>query len=114
MALISRADAFRHMVRMTDDGCWVWEGSFSDDGRGHRTARFFAGKKYVRPARWAYEKAKGTIPPGLILRRTCNTEDCVNPDHQEPGPRDGNSGAIIKGPAWLIELERTFHEKKAS
>lgn len=53
--------------------CWLWGGMTSRSGYG-----IFHG----RPAhRASYELHKGPIPDGLLIRHTCDTPPCVNPDH---------------------------------
>jgi hypothetical protein len=58
----------------SDDSCWIWTGSLTDDGRG----RFRVGKKHVKAHRIAWELLHGEpIPDGLRLRQECNQPQCI-------------------------------------
>lgn len=37
-----------------------------------------------------YERYNGPIPPGLLVRHTCDNPGCVNPDHLEVGTKQDN------------------------
>lgn len=57
--------------------CWPWTGPTGREG-----APAFEG----RPAEVrAYELARGPVPPGGSVRRTCGHPECVNPDHLDVG-----------------------------
>lgn len=59
------------------DACWLWNGARDEhgygliniDGRNRRTHRI------------AYILTYGAIPDGLVVRHSCDTPACVNPDH---------------------------------
>lgn len=40
--------------------------------------------------RWVYEKIKGKIPDGLVIRHLCHNRNCINPDHLEVGTSQDN------------------------
>ena len=56
--------------------CWPWSGPRDRDG-----APWFDGGPAQQKA---YELARGPVPPGASVRRTCGEPACVNPDHLEP------------------------------
>lgn len=77
------ADRFWAKVdRRGEDDCWPWLGYRNAGGYGefrvHRGRRDLA-------HRFAYELLVGPIPPGALIRHTCDTPACVNPAHHEPG-----------------------------
>lgn len=43
----------------------------------------------------SYEAVNGPVPPGLILRHTCDQRGCVNPDHLVPGTRGDNTQDMV-------------------
>lgn len=59
-------------------GCWVWQGQ-TEKGYG----RFYIDGGSVRAHRWAYQRAVGPIPEGLVLDHLCRNPSCVNPFHLE-------------------------------
>ena len=63
---------------LSNDGveCWIWMGARMNGQPCH-------GKKYVR--RVVYQAVKAVDLTGKALRRRCNTETCVNPNHCSPG-----------------------------
>jgi hypothetical protein len=76
--------------------CWFWTGATSNGyGRFRR----------VRAHRFAYEIAKGGIPPELLVRHLCGNKLCVNPRHLELGTNADNAqdgirlGEILRGSA---------------
>lgn len=81
------AHEFAKRVQKTPDGCWVWTGPVDIDRHGHRYGKFNSNSKRYHAARWAYERAFGPVS-GFIVRRTCQTELCVNPDHHKTAVDD--------------------------
>jgi hypothetical protein len=47
--------------------------------------------KSVNLNRYHYELYKGAIPPGLIVRHTCDNKRCINPDHLLLGTNADNA-----------------------
>ena len=74
------AERFWQKVNKTD-GCWLWTGATSSEGR-YGTATL---NKTLQPAhRVAYQLVVGPIPDGLDLDHLCRRTLCVRPDHLEP------------------------------
>lgn len=67
---------FDSRYRVSDSGCWIWQGSVSNTGYGR------IGSRYAH--RVSYERSNGPIPDGLTIDHLCRTTLCVNPDHLEP------------------------------
>lgn len=64
-------------ARVTDDGdCWRWNGCASNR---HPSCRIDGRQVMVRRAVW--QSLYGAIPAGMIIRCTCETALCVNPEH---------------------------------
>ena len=72
---------FWRFVEKTE-ACWLWRGATNGHGYG-RFALDGCAKK-VSAHRYAYELARGPIPPGRVLDHVCGVRLCVNPDHLEP------------------------------
>jgi hypothetical protein len=71
---------FERLIGKTvdDAGCAVWQLSCIN---GHPATRI--GKKTVLVRRAIWEDLHGKIEPGKIVRMTCETEKCIDPDHME-------------------------------
>jgi len=65
-----------YLVR-SETGCLLWTGKTDKDGYGRRGVRI--GEK--RAHRHAYTLANGSIPDGLLVRHTCDTPACCEPQH---------------------------------
>lgn len=55
-------------------GCWLWTGEVIWNGYGHSQTTGLA-------HRYAWERANGPIPAGLVVDHKCRTRSCVNVDH---------------------------------
>lgn len=67
-------------------GCWLWlENQHSVSGHG----RFSYDSKTEYAHRVSYEMHKGAVT-GDVVRHTCDTPSCVNPDHLTTGTRADN------------------------
>jgi hypothetical protein len=71
------------------DYCWLWLGSLDHDGYPNKIS--IDGGSRQRPYYILYEVKFGSVPPGYLLHHTCETRDCVNPDHIEPKSRGEHS-----------------------
>lgn len=61
------------------DACWIWTGAVAANGYGH----FGMDRQGTtqRAHRFAYERAYGPIPQGLVVCHHCDNRICVRPDH---------------------------------
>lgn len=90
MAMIHIPLAVRFWRHVAKDlsGCWHWTGAKNDRGYGNTT------DDTNRPRlvhRLSYEMHRGAIPPGLIVRHSCDARHCVNPDHLVLGTHRDNT-----------------------
>lgn len=67
-------------------GCWTWKGATLPSGHGRLTANQF--QLYAH--RFSYEIFYGSIPPGMVVRHSCDNPSCVNPAHLELGTQRDN------------------------
>lgn len=68
------------VIKLTGDGCWLWQGFIDEDGYGHVS---WQGKTRL-VHRVVYELLVGPIPEGTELDHTCRVTHCCRPDHLEP------------------------------
>jgi hypothetical protein len=69
----------RFMARVVLNGeCEDWTGAVDKDGY----PMFQLGvRKTVRGHRWLWEQRHGPIPPGVVVRHTCDRPPCVKDEH---------------------------------
>lgn len=71
-------------VQRVAGGCWPWIGYVNHDGYG----RF--GKTFTLAHRAVWEMVNGPIPPGAVIRHSCDNPLCCNPDHLLSGSHADN------------------------
>lgn len=70
--------AERIVARTEIEGdCWIWQGYILPNGYGQLHVR--GEKAYAHRA--MYEAFNGPIPPGLLVRHSCDVRACCNPKH---------------------------------
>lgn len=82
----TKAKSVEYVV--TPTGCWECVNrSFDKDGYPKLIHK---GKTY-RLCRFVYEKEKGTIPEGHVVRHSCDNPKCINPSHLSTGTVTDNA-----------------------
>jgi len=101
---------FKDRLLAMPSGCIEWQGSKDKDGYG----TFRSGKRDHKAHRFAYEKAFGIIPKGMLVCHTCDNPSCCNPEHLFLGtPRDNSNDCVNKGRqakgVWNANAKLTDH-----
>lgn len=80
--ILTTDERFDRKWEWSADGCKVWTGA--TDGEG-RYGAFSVGGQLVRAHRYAFERAHGPVPEGMVLDHYwCQRTLCVHEDHVEP------------------------------
>ena len=77
---------WKKVERRSDSECWRWTGSYLPSGYG----AFWMGRNNVTAHRAAYLLLVGEVPPGLVVRHSCDHKWCVNPAHLGTGTQAQN------------------------
>lgn len=85
-----------HVLRRGPDECWWWTGGLTDTAHGTFRAVSLPGRtrRGTVPAHlFGYRLANGpdSLPPGLVVRHTCDEPPCQNPAHWLAGTRGDNN-----------------------
>lgn len=64
--------------------------------------------KILTMSRYLYEKVKGKIPKGLILRHKCDNKGCINLDHLILGTKKDNTHDALIRNRLKIEERHPF------
>lgn len=75
-------ERFWSHVDKQEGGCWIWNGTINRVRKyGQFNYQNEGRAMFLHVHRVAYELAKGKIPQGGRITRTCKMRYCVNPDH---------------------------------
>lgn len=91
---------FTAFVKISDSGCWEWQGSKVRGDYGNFGAWSVTKNRYhmTRAHIWSYVFHKGEAPNGSVIMHKCDNPSCVNPEHLEYGSyKDNSQDAISKG-----------------
>lgn len=86
--------------RQKSDGCWLWQGSFRQNGYGQFNIRRGTHQHNFYAHRVAWELTNGNVLGNLYICHTCDVPACVNPSHMFLGTQmDNMTDMKIKGRA---------------
>tara|TARA_R110000822_G_scaffold186418_1_gene325450 strand:+ start:62 stop:499 length:438 start_codon:yes stop_codon:yes gene_type:complete len=75
--------------------CWKWRGCKSRDGYG--TIKVNGKNKLAHRVAWELSHGR-EIPPGLLVRHSCDTPACCNPAHLSLGTdADNKADSVARG-----------------
>lgn len=85
-------EVFWSRTSPAESGCILWLGG-TWGGYGVYTP---PGRKRTGAHRYSYELAHGEIPPGHVVRHSCDTPLCVNPTHLSAGTHRQNIADMME------------------
>lgn len=103
----------RIAYEVTSSGCWECTSHRPHDARGGYFS-FRLNGKTIKMHRYMYERHKGKIPDGLLIRHKCDNPKCINPDHLEPGTHKDNVYDMIERGRQKIMLGECTSSAKLS
>lgn len=89
--LRTRLDWFRTMIKVSDKGCWDWQGQLGDEGYGVIDITCLTFKAH----RFSFVIFNGREPENYVCHR-CDNPKCVNPDHLFDGTAKDNRRDCVK------------------
>lgn len=111
MSRLTPIERFWEKIRKTKT-CWLWTTSTDTNGYGQLV---IAGKA-VLAHRFSYELHKGKIPKGnwygtSCVLHTCDTPNCVNPEHLVLGTQQDNIKDRDKKGRLFCKINKRIAEK---
>jgi hypothetical protein len=83
--------------------CWIV--SFKDrSGGGHR--RINIDGRSIGAHRASYEEFRGPIPEGMLVCHSCDTPECINPEHLWLGTHEDNMRDMHSKGRWRRKSPR--------
>lgn len=83
---------WKKVKKKNPDQCWNWTSYISASGQG----QFWIGKKVIPAHRYSFLLARGKIPTGKLVYRTCGNKRCVNPGHMATGKHKDLVGLMVE------------------
>lgn len=78
-------------------GCWICTSHLTrNDNLSNRYPLMQIHSKRYQISHYVYEKYKGKIPKGKIVRHTCDNPKCINPEHLLIGTHFDNVQDMVK------------------
>lgn len=91
-----------------NSGCWIWIGALDRAGYGCIGKKINGKWVMAKAHRVSFERAKGSIPEGLVPDHLCRITCCVNPDHMEAVTQKEN---VLRGKSAPAKNARKTHCK---
>lgn len=74
------------------DQCWEWPGATGSSGHGLIGDE---NRRLIQTHRAVYEEVNGPLPPGVIVRHTCDNPPCCHPNHLIEGTHADNRADCV-------------------
>lgn len=105
------ATRFISAVKVTADGCWIWQNGTATGGRG----LIRAGATQFYAHHLSFRMFRGPRPSSSLLASLCPNKECVNPFHFESvDPESSEKPAVIQAKYEVTSRERFWSKVEKS
>lgn len=99
--------------KVSQDGCWEWQGAKNRFGYGSLIIKGPNGLRQIGAHKLAYMMVNGPVPAGQNVLHTCDNRCCINPGHLYLGDQAQNMADMLARGRSALQKQAQEAKKRA-